>query len=210
MLPGVHHGASLAQRWLLSTHQGGVKPGHIQAYLDEFAFRSNRRRSRTRGMLFYRLLEQAVQAPPRTYRSLVVEPGSGRAATCRPRRQTSASTPPPRWPRAWDRRPPMTWVADGLLAATPAAAGAHGVGARIGVPDAARGWVPAQHLARDPDRLRGALERAAAALGTTRADIGATRLCEVWTWNLAVAAATTLLLLDVRLPDLRAPTSPSV
>jgi hypothetical protein len=50
----------------------------MQAYLDEFAFRFNRRRSRARGMLFYRLLEQAVQAPPRTYRSLVVEPGAGR------------------------------------------------------------------------------------------------------------------------------------
>ena len=78
MLPGVHRVASLAQRWLLGTHQGGVKPGHMQAYLDEFAFRFNRRRSRARGMLFYRLLEQAVQAPPRTYRSLVVDPGSAR------------------------------------------------------------------------------------------------------------------------------------
>jgi hypothetical protein len=74
----VHRVASLAQRWLLGTHQGGVKPGHMQAYLDEFAFRFNRRRSRASGMLFYRLLEQAVQAPPRTYRSLVVDPGSAR------------------------------------------------------------------------------------------------------------------------------------
>jgi transposase-like protein len=78
LLPGVHRVASLVQRWLLGTHQGGVKPGHMQAYLDEFTFRFNRRRSRARGMLFYRLLEQAVQAPPRTYRSLVVDPGSGR------------------------------------------------------------------------------------------------------------------------------------
>lgn len=78
LLPGVHRVAALTQRWLLGTHQGGVKPEHMQAYLDEFTFRFNRRRSRTRGMLFYRLLEQAVQAPPRTYRSLVAEPGSGR------------------------------------------------------------------------------------------------------------------------------------
>lgn len=78
LLPGVHRVASLAQRWLLGTHQGGVKPGHLQRYLDEFTFRFNRRRSRARGMLFYRLLEQAVQAPPRTYRSFVVDPGSGR------------------------------------------------------------------------------------------------------------------------------------
>ena len=76
LLPGVHRVASLVQRWLLGTHQGGVQPGHLQAYLDEFTFRFNRRRSRARGMLFYRLLEQSVQAPPRTYRSLVSAPGS--------------------------------------------------------------------------------------------------------------------------------------
>ena len=78
LLPGVHLVASLAKRWLLGTHQGGVKPGHLQAYLDEFCFRFNRRRSRARGMLFYRLLEQAVQTGPRTYRSLVAVPGSSR------------------------------------------------------------------------------------------------------------------------------------
>lgn len=78
LLPGVHRVASLAKRWLLGTHQGGVKPAHLQAYLDEFTFRFNRRRSRSRGMLFYRLLEQAVQSPPRTYRSLVADPTAGR------------------------------------------------------------------------------------------------------------------------------------
>jgi len=78
LLPGVHRVASLAKRWLLGTHQGGVKPAHLQAYLDEFTFRFNRRRSTSRGMLFYRLLEQSVQAPPRTYRSLVADPGAGR------------------------------------------------------------------------------------------------------------------------------------
>ncbi len=74
----MHRVASLAKRWLLGTHQGGVKPAHLGAYLDEFAFRFNRRRSKSRGMLFYRLLEQSVQAPPRTYRSLVADPGRGR------------------------------------------------------------------------------------------------------------------------------------
>src|ERR1019366_9294790 len=67
LLPGVHRVASVVQRWLLGTHQGGVKPGHLQAYLDEFTFRFNRRHSRARGMLFYRPLEHAVQAPPRTW-----------------------------------------------------------------------------------------------------------------------------------------------
>jgi len=81
LLPGVHRVASLAKRWLLGTHQGGVKPAHLQAYLDEFTFRFNRRHSRARGMLFYRLLERAVQAEPRTYRSLVAHPGAGRRRT---------------------------------------------------------------------------------------------------------------------------------
>ena len=85
LLPGVHRVVSLAQRWLLGTHQGG-KPGHMQAYLDEFTFRFNRRRSRARGMLFYRLLEQTVQAPPRTYRSLVVNSGTGRRTLLPPPR----------------------------------------------------------------------------------------------------------------------------
>lgn len=78
LLPGVHLVASLAKRWLMGTYQGGVKPGHLQAYLDEFSFRFNRRRSRARGMLFYRLLEQSVDAEPRTYRSLVASPGVAR------------------------------------------------------------------------------------------------------------------------------------
>jgi transposase-like protein len=72
VLPRVHRVASLVKRWLLGTHQGGVKPGHLPAYLDEFTFRFNRRRSRSRGLLFYRLLSGAVVASPRTYRSLVV------------------------------------------------------------------------------------------------------------------------------------------
>jgi len=76
LLPGVHRVAALVKRWLLGTHQGGVKPAHLGAYLDEFTFRFNRHRSRARGMLFYRLLGQAVGAPPRTYRSLVAGPGS--------------------------------------------------------------------------------------------------------------------------------------
>lgn len=78
LLPGVHLVASLAKRWLPGTHQGGVKPGHLQAYLDEFSYRFNRRRSRARGMLFFRRLEQPVDAELRTYRSLVVSPGAPR------------------------------------------------------------------------------------------------------------------------------------
>ena len=71
-LPGVHRVASLAKRWLLGTHQGAVEAGHAQAYFNEFCFRFNRRQSRARGMLFYRLMQLAVDAPPVTYRQLVV------------------------------------------------------------------------------------------------------------------------------------------
>ena len=74
LLPGVHRIASLAKRWLLGTHQGSVDAAHLQSYLNEFAFRFNRRRSRSRGMLFYRLLELAVGHPPVRYRDLVVDP----------------------------------------------------------------------------------------------------------------------------------------
>ena len=95
--PGVHRVASLLKRWLLGTHQGAVDPDHLQAYLEEFTFRFNRRRARHRGLVFHRLLEQLVTtgpvrfeeltygywpkaaatkvtAPPGTIRTLVVTP----------------------------------------------------------------------------------------------------------------------------------------
>jgi len=69
-LPGGHRVASLLKSWLLGTHQGAVKPAQLEHYLDEFVFRFNRRTSRSRGLIFYRLLEQAVQADPITYRQI--------------------------------------------------------------------------------------------------------------------------------------------
>lgn len=60
-MPRVHRVASLLKRWLLGTHQGGISVRQLDFYLDEFTFRFNRRRSRSRGLLFRRLLEQAVQ-----------------------------------------------------------------------------------------------------------------------------------------------------
>ena len=63
--------ASLLKRWLLGTHQGAVQPQHLDYYIDEFTFRFNRRRSRARGLLFYRLLEQALAVNPVPYRHLV-------------------------------------------------------------------------------------------------------------------------------------------
>jgi transposase-like protein len=74
LLPGVHRVASLAKRWHLGTHQGRVDDAHLQSYLDEFVFRFNRRRSRSRGLVFYRLLELAVDHDPVRYRQLVANP----------------------------------------------------------------------------------------------------------------------------------------
>ena len=71
LLPRVHRVASLLKRWLLGTHQGAVSTEHLDYYLDEFTFRFNRRTSRSRGKLFYRLLQQAVEIPPTTYKSMV-------------------------------------------------------------------------------------------------------------------------------------------
>ena len=71
MLPRVHRVASLLKRWLLGTHQGAVGPNHLDYYLDEFTFRFNRRRSASRGKLFFRLLEQAVQVEQVTYDQII-------------------------------------------------------------------------------------------------------------------------------------------
>jgi hypothetical protein len=73
-MPGVHRVAALIQRWLLGTHQGAVQPAKLDHYLDEFVFRFNRRKSSSRGMLFYRLLEQAVVTSPVTYKQVVNPP----------------------------------------------------------------------------------------------------------------------------------------
>jgi transposase-like protein len=62
--PLVHRIASLLKRWLLGTHQGGQQSSHLHYYLDEFTFRFNRRRSRSRGKLFYRLIQQALAVQP--------------------------------------------------------------------------------------------------------------------------------------------------
>lgn len=63
-MPGVHRIASLLKRWILGTHQGSVSAEHLQSYLEEFTFRFNRRTSRSRGLVFRRLLEQAVITGP--------------------------------------------------------------------------------------------------------------------------------------------------
>ena len=64
LTPLVHRVASLLKRWLLNTHQGGVQRSHLAYYLDEFVFRFNRRTSRSRGLLFYRLMQNALAVDP--------------------------------------------------------------------------------------------------------------------------------------------------
>lgn len=71
LLPRVHRVASLLKRWILGTHQGAISHNHLPYYLDEFTFRFNRRRSGARGLLFYRLLQQAVASHPVPYRRLI-------------------------------------------------------------------------------------------------------------------------------------------
>lgn len=71
LLPRVHLVVSLLKRWLAGTHQGAVSHQHLDYYLDEFTFRFNRRKSRSRGKLFYRLVQQAVSVAPVPYKSMV-------------------------------------------------------------------------------------------------------------------------------------------
>jgi len=78
-MPAVHRIAALLKRWLLGTHQGSVQASQLDYYLDEFAFRFNRRSSRSRGLLFYRLLEQAVVTAPVTYPDIVARPKNTRS-----------------------------------------------------------------------------------------------------------------------------------
>ena len=72
-LQGVHWTMSLLKRWLLGTHAGAVQPKHLQAYLDEFAFRHNRRKTKGVGRIAARTLQQLVVCAPMTMRMLVKE-----------------------------------------------------------------------------------------------------------------------------------------
>ena len=73
MLPHVHTAISLLKRWLLGTLQGACSKEHFAYYLDEYTFRFNRRKSKSRGMLFYRLLQNAVQVEPSTYDDIIAK-----------------------------------------------------------------------------------------------------------------------------------------
>jgi transposase-like protein len=76
-MPNVHRVASLLKRWLMGTLQGSVSRKHLPYYLDEFTFRFNRRTSRARGMLFYRLIEQSLRTGPVHFKELLKKTGRG-------------------------------------------------------------------------------------------------------------------------------------
>lgn len=101
LLPAVHRVASLAKRWLLGTHQGSVGDAHLGSYLNEFVFRFNRRHSRSRGLVFYRLLELAVAHRPVRYRDLIAEP----RPSVLPRQPPRSRGRPPSIERPPARRP---------------------------------------------------------------------------------------------------------
>lgn len=104
LLPGVHRIASLAKRWLLSTHQGAVEVDHLPGYLDEFCFRFNRRRSRSRGLVFLRVLQLAVGHDPVRYRQLVAHPAPKKKPPTPPgHRGHPPSLDRPRAERPWRR-----------------------------------------------------------------------------------------------------------
>jgi len=71
LLPRVHHVVGLLKTWMAGTLHGAVSHEHLDYYLDEFTFRFNRRTSRSRGKLFYRMVQQAVQVDPVPYQATV-------------------------------------------------------------------------------------------------------------------------------------------
>jgi transposase-like protein len=75
-LPGVHIVASLLKRWLTGTLHYGTSSDHLAFYLDEFTFRFNRRSAKSRGLLFYRLLQQAVTTGPHPLHALTIDKAS--------------------------------------------------------------------------------------------------------------------------------------
>lgn len=71
VMPGPHLVSSLLKRWTAGTLHHRISRQHLPYYLDEFTFRFNRRTSKARGMLFYRLLQQAVDTDPHPLKELI-------------------------------------------------------------------------------------------------------------------------------------------
>ena len=71
VMPGPHLVSSLLKRWTAGTLHYRVSDQHLPYYLDEFTFRFNRRTSKARGLLFYRLLQQAMDTDPHPLKDLI-------------------------------------------------------------------------------------------------------------------------------------------
>ncbi len=71
VMAGPHLVSSLLKRWTAGTLHYRLSYQHLPYYLDEFTFRFNRRNSRARGMLFYPLLQQAVDTDPHPLKELI-------------------------------------------------------------------------------------------------------------------------------------------
>ncbi len=71
MIAGPHLVSSLLKRWTAVTLHHRVSSQHLPYYLDEFTFRLHRRTFKARGLLFYRLLQQAVETDPHPLKDLI-------------------------------------------------------------------------------------------------------------------------------------------
>jgi len=69
-LYGVHLITSLIKRLIRGTYQGRFEPKYLQRYLDEYVFRFNRRKSKSIGKKFMRIVQQAVKSAKVTYEEI--------------------------------------------------------------------------------------------------------------------------------------------
>ncbi len=70
-LQNCHWAMSNLKRWLLGTYHGAVRKKHLQAYLDEFVLRYNRRKTKGVGRIAARVLENLVSSKPMFMRQLI-------------------------------------------------------------------------------------------------------------------------------------------
>jgi hypothetical protein len=61
-LYGAHLITSLVKRLIQGTFQGRFEPKYLQNYLDEYVFRFNRRKSKSIGKIFMRIVQQVVRS----------------------------------------------------------------------------------------------------------------------------------------------------
>jgi hypothetical protein len=66
-LYGAHLVTTLLKRLIRGTYQGRFEPKYLQNYLDEYVFRFNRRKSRSIGKKFMRIVQQALKTPGITW-----------------------------------------------------------------------------------------------------------------------------------------------